>query len=245
MNYLLFIAYFFIFTWFTLAEVSPIAGHVERINRTIPENQRRENTVNFLKDPKVWEFLKDAAKKDIDGVKKLLQEMDKITDESFPLDEKDPNFDKFKKAAEQFVTYRENGLKDKEAFSTEEAIRLFADTLVARNEVKNLPQADKKPLGDLVERMSLTMKKLNSKIWDEEFYRKLLKAAENQKYDNQTSDNQTNDKKNGNQKNGNQQNDVGNWKEYLPHILLAVVIVAVLVGVIVFVILRNKRQIKP
>jgi hypothetical protein len=240
MNSLLSIAYFFIFTWFTFAEVSPIAGHVDRINEIIPEKQRRENTVEFLKDPKVWESLKNVPANDFEGLKEVIQAVKAIIGELIPGDMADPNLDKCHKVEEvckQLDAYFLAGLNDKELFSIEKGIGLWADLLVAHNDVRKLPQSEnpgKKPLGDLVERMSLAMKKLNPKKWDDEFYGRLLKAADNQKYDNQKSNNQkTCD-----------QNDNGNWKEYLPHIFLVVGIVGIAVGVFVFVILRRKRQIK-
>jgi hypothetical protein len=230
MNSLLFIAYCFFFTWFTLAQVSPIAGHVERIHQIIPKESQRENTVKFLKDPKVWENLKDALVKDLAGLEKIGRALNEIIYELLPPDRDDPKYVALGRSLKLLKEYLNTLGTNKKSFSIEKAIGLFADLLEDYVKAPKLPRAnypDKKELGDVAEPLSLTLKKLNPKIWDKEFYGKLLKAADNQKY-NDDDDNNNN----------------GNWKEYLPHIFLAVGIALIVAGVVVFVILRRKGQIK-
>jgi hypothetical protein len=209
------------------ADVSPIAGHVERIHRRIPDEKKREYTVKFLKDPKHWkDLLEKAAVKDFAGLDAVHTAIVKVlTDLNLedPSVEK-PTFDELKKVNTKVKTFKNDLFVEtkKDKIKIEEYVGLLADYILAYDDVMKEPDADSrlgngKPLGDLVEGFSLALKKLNPGNWDKDFYDKLVKAAENKYYGG-----------------------------YLLFILLGVGIgLLVTIGIIVFFILRRRKKIQP
>jgi hypothetical protein len=223
-SHLLLIYYFSI----SLAvDVSPIAGHVDRIHQRIPEGKKRENTVKFLKDPKHWkDLLEKAAVKDFAGVEAVHNAVAKVLDDP-PLEEpivKRSTGHELDRASLKLRTFTNDLLVEtkKDKIKIEEYVGLWADLLLAYDDVMKESNAENrckngKPLGDLVEGFSLALKKLNPNKWDKDFYDKLVKAAENKYYGG-----------------------------YLLFILLGVGIgLLVTIGIIVFFILRRKKKIQP
>jgi hypothetical protein len=232
--HLLFLSSFVAF--FVFADDSPIAVYVDRLNERIPEEKQQEKVVWFLKDIDIWnKYLKDAAKNDLAGLKAVYDAFGK----PFGFDPPD-NKGATNKKRLVFIEKNSEAIKfcDAVIAGEENDIKIFVQYLVevleAYDDVMKDPEPknrlkNAKQLGDTVDDLCLALKELKAENWDKEFYDKLVKAVEKEK-----------------DKSGEGFKGVdGDWKKYWPHILLAVAITVVVIAIVVFFIMRGKKQANP
>jgi hypothetical protein len=205
-----FIGIFLSFSNSVLGKDSAIATYVDEINKLIPDNKKKLNTVKFLKDSDNWSKLEKAVSTDPEGtfkvVMKFLYLLPVGVDKSNSMFEgSSPPF-KHQSAiqfGENFLLFLETGkpliklvsetegvLKKEtmDHFKPVDFVEQLAKTLTAYDVVYKNPAAKKefknpKPIGDVVPQLSLALKEFTSTKWDKEFYEKLTKAADDKPYE--------------------------------------------------------------
>jgi hypothetical protein len=228
-----------------LADFSPIAPVVIKIHQLLPKEKQRVNTVKFLIDPEIWnKYLRDVAITDFDRAKEIL---DAVGDILYVEEMEDPKFSS-DNLTNLLLKNREGNKyvdanftkKNIDKFNMKTAIEHLAEGIIAYDKVMSDDDVKKrfkegKPLGDLAEALSLTLTKLNPNNWDKEFYAKLTKAAKNEKDEDGTKTVKS-------EKSEKSEKYDEGWGKNLLWILLAIVVGLIIIGVVIFFILRRRKQ---
>jgi hypothetical protein len=199
-RYFLFLC-FLVFTRVQADEVSPIGIYVDEIDQLIPSAQKRNFTVEFLKDPKNWtNLLEKAAIIDPSGVEKVFKEIwgscFSIAVVSSASYEKTKIFNSHFATFLQYGNFGEEIIADApkapkstytEKFSVVMFVSKLAAVLKAYNDVLNDPVEKPnieraKPISEIAPLLANSLKKLSSDKWSKEFYEKIQKAANNEVY---------------------------------------------------------------
>jgi hypothetical protein len=201
-----FICIFLSFTHFVIGKDSDIASYVDEINVLIPDGKKKPNTVMFLKDSDNWSILEKAVSKDPEGtftvvvqIVVLLFKDPTSLFEGFEACVRVPSVIQFDKISDLFLetleplVKSENGKEElnketADQFKPVDFVKLLAQTLTAYDVAYKTLAAkaqlrNPRPIEDVVPKFSLLLKEFNSTKWEEEFYEKLTKAADDKPYE--------------------------------------------------------------
>jgi hypothetical protein len=233
------------------SSVSSIATCVEEIDGLVPDAQKKPFIVKFFKDPKNLEILNEAVKNDVPRVQNIFIEIWNCCLVGSWI--KCPETTIF--GAHEAALYS-HIICSPNKFTLEDAVRDLAAYLKTYDDLyKKGYIFGGKPIGEMVDTMIGSLKELKPENWDKEFFAKLQKAFKNEDYrteaekvdDSGNKNDGENDENKGDvKKDGNNGNSGGNGNNGSGHNLLyyvlAIFLILLVVGAVVFFILRHKNQ---
>jgi hypothetical protein len=178
------------------SSVSPMASFVNRINALVPNEQRRDFTAEFFRDPKNLEILNKTIKNDFLNVRRVLKYIHRSC---FLFRYNPPEPDPLEVRNDELLSHFQSSVHD---FKLENFVGDLAAFLETYNDYsqKGYITEGKKSIVEIFDLMISSLEKLNPNRWNKKFFAKLQKAFKNEDY--QTGDetekaDDTNDKNDG------------------------------------------------